>query len=1439
MINRKLISFCFGFVLIAPIFTTVNIADAKVQNGNFSGGDGTLYNPYHIENVYDLQNISSNLNAHYILKNDINASNTKTWSSGSGFSPIGTQSNPFIGNLFGNNYTISSITINRSNKMYIGLFGYVGQGGSIYNLNITNCSIVGNTYVGSIIGYNYHGTISNCSVNANIIGIVDEIGGLIGYDVYGSVNNCSFNGNLKNNGNYTGGIVGQSYYTVITNSHSNGNLTGYGYAGGIVGCISTGKIVNCFSKCKIYCKGNNIGGLVGINTVTTISDCYSLDNVTGLGNTIGGLIGFNNGGIISNCYFEGNVSGVGLGGLIGSNTFGEVLNSHYNIDKVLLNNKNSLSIGGLYEDQYQDWFSNNLNLNISHYNKTLAQSGDYYCINDVSGFKNILGFSDNNDYKFKLTSDINLTNYPGLFIPYLESQEFDGGNNTITNLYVNSSSNSIGLIGYNTGGYIKNIKLTNFYVSGFSYIGGMVGYNNGDGVLNCFASGVAIGSTNIGGLIGNTERGSISDCNAFVNVKGDYNIGGLIGRNRNDVSNCIVNAIVDGNSNKIGGLIGFNTYSVFNCHSSGKVNGINGEVGGLIGDNRGRIHNCSSESFINGSMYGIGGLVGVNTYGEVENSFATGTVGGNGVNVGGLIGYQHSDSYVYNSYSTGNVTGTINIGGFIGNNSNGTLINCFSIGTVKGTGNNIGGFSGYNEGDKVSGCFWDVNKSKQTSSSVGIAKTTKEMKIKNTYILENWDFDYKWSIIEKKTYPFLKWEDKKPPKAIAGNDQIIDGGTIFHFDGTRSSDNIGIVNWTWILNDNGIIYLYGSQPTYKFSKIGVFEINLTVEDYVGYTGHDKLNITVEDYTSPIANAGIDQIIDEGNIVSFNGMGSFDNVEVENWTWTFIDVIPITLYGSNPTYLFNNPGRFYINLNVEDKVGHQHNDTVNITVLDITPPKADAGTDIVIDEDIEVIFNGSKSFDNVGVENWTWYLLDSPVVIFYGPKPTYIFKDPGYYSIKLHVTDKAGNGNYDIINITVLDVTNPVSIPGSDQEINEDTLFTFNGIGSVDNVGIINWTWIFNDKELITLYGSQYVYIFQNPGSYHVKLTVTDASGNSHTDTMNITVLDITSPIADAGTDQVINEDSSLTFNGSRSLDNVEVVNWTWTIHSEEDITVFGVSPTFLFNEPGQFTVVLNVTDAKGKWDTDTLNITVLDITSPSSDAGDDREVAIGTIVILNGSPSSDNGILSVFTWAFIYSGEEVILEGEEVQYKFNEAGTYEITLTVIDGNGNKDQDTVIITVYNTGTLTGSVIDNHGNGISGAKVTVTDPGGNEYSSTTGTNGSFSISVPEGQVTWKIEKGGYGNLEGTSSISIMEETKLDGTKTVMKRTDDKGSPFILIMIIILVIVILLGFVIGFIIIRKKKDMVDNDIIDQEPNLDPNQENNIDTNLDGQDPFDPTNI
>ncbi|MCR4880874.1 MAG: prepilin-type N-terminal cleavage/methylation domain-containing protein [bacterium] len=111
---------------------------------------------------------------------------------------------------------------------------------------------------------------------------------------------------------------------------------------------------------------------------------------------------------------------------------------------------------------------------------------------------------------------------------------------------------------------------------------------------------------------------------------------------------------------------------------------------------------------------GTGGLIGFalpsssNTYASsvvIQNVHVSGNVKGT-INVGGLIGYGKIG--IKDSYTTCDVQGTSTVGGFIGNRpsgSSGSVTNCHATGNVKSTGGYVGGFVGYTSWGSVSNCY--------------------------------------------------------------------------------------------------------------------------------------------------------------------------------------------------------------------------------------------------------------------------------------------------------------------------------------------------------------------------------------------------------------------------------------------------------------------------------------------------------------------------------------------------------------------------------------------------------------------------------------------------------------------------------------------------------------------------------------------------------------
>ncbi|MCU0799305.1 MAG: PKD domain-containing protein [Candidatus Thermoplasmatota archaeon] len=666
---------------------------------------------------------------------------------------------------------------------------------------------------------------------------------------------------------------------------------------------------------------------------------------------------------------------------------------------------------------------------------------------------------------------------------------------------------------------VKNVNILDQNITGGDHVGGLVGTNYGT-VTNGYSDGTTSGYGHIGGLIGNNQ-GIVRDCCTAGTTSGGYRIGGLVGGNYGTVENSCSDGTASGDS-RVGGLVGYNfgpiTFSYATGTTTGKQNWGEGGIGGLVGFNDGwTVSYCYSTGNTSGNSC-IGGLVGTN-YGTVKESYSTGTTTGMEEYTGGLIGYNTGS--IMDSYAHGITTGMGDyVGGFVGCNY-GSILNSYATGSIIGVSDYVGGFVGYYNWGWVNNSFWDINASGKNTSSGGTGKTTFEMRSRTTFTDAGWDFLYVWFIIDNITYPILKWQDSIPPNASAGYDMMIDEGTNITFNGSESTDNFLIVKYSWTFKDRTTIVLYGDGPTYQFNNPGVFDVTLKVTDIAGNWDTDKVTVTVMDLTKPIIDAGPDRIVDEGTVVIFDGSLCYDNGVIMNWTWTFFDgERKIALYGSMPTHIFDDPGMFIVTLNVTDAGCNWDTDTMTVTVLDTEAPIADAGPDQMISMGETAQFNASLSADNVGIIRYTWKFTDGVPITLIGSIQSHWFENAGVFEVTLNVSDAAGKWAVDTMTVTVWDTEPPIAIAGEDLVIDEGQRVTFDAGSSSDNVGIINYSWSFSwwnsydDLITIRLYGSKVEYQFNNPGLFIVQLAVYDAAYNLATTTVNVTVRDITSPIAE-------------------------------------------------------------------------------------------------------------------------------------------------------------------------------------------------------------------------------------------------------------------------------------------------------------------------------------
>lgn len=334
----------------------------------------------------------------------------------------------------------------------------------------------------------------------------------------------------------------------------------------------------------------------------------------------------------------------------------------------------------------------------------------------------------------------------------------------------------------------------------------------------------------------------------------------------------------------------------------------------------------------------------------------------------------------------------------------------------------------------------------------------------------------------------------KPPVADAGEDKEVRYNSRVELNASRSSDNIDIVNYTWMIKNETY---YGKTAQRWFYDVGTYEAVLKVRDAVGNVDTDTVKIYVRDFKNPVAIASDDLITDEDEKVVLSGFESWDDYGIKSYLWT---IEGYNFLGEFITYTFKDPGRYNVTLKVIDYDDNFDTDSLIVTVRDTTPPDADAGEDIITEDGAEVTLDGSKSTDNGAISNYTW-IIDGRKL--FREKAKYTFEGTGEYDVYLRVFDKAEHQDEDHLKVIVKSSEPPIAEAGEDKIVKMDDETTFDASESSDKVGITSYEWDFGDGE--TARGVTVTHRFDKKGTYEVTLTVTDEAGNTDIDNMTVTV----------------------------------------------------------------------------------------------------------------------------------------------------------------------------------------------------------------------------------------------------------------------------------------------------------------------------------------------
>ena len=168
------------------------------------------------------------------------------------------------------------------------------------------------------------------------------------------------------------------------------------------------------------------------------------------------------------------------------------------------------------------------------------------------------------------------------------SGTFDGDGYTLSNLYVNMTTEGAGMFGYTMYCTIKNITFSGVNITGTTYYTGIIGYITYGSVTNVTVrDGVITGGFAVGGICGVQESSTVSHCTNHAQVTGSVFVGGICGAPGGTIEYCTNYGAVKGtgdNNGNIGGIGGGAQSGGNISHSAnyGNVEG-NREVGGILG----------------------------------------------------------------------------------------------------------------------------------------------------------------------------------------------------------------------------------------------------------------------------------------------------------------------------------------------------------------------------------------------------------------------------------------------------------------------------------------------------------------------------------------------------------------------------------------------------------------------------------------------------------------------------------------------------------------------------------------------------------------------------------------------------------------------------------------------------------------------------------------
>ena len=491
-----------------------------------------------------------------------------------------------------------------------------------------------------------------------------------------------------------------------------------------------------------------------------------------------------------------------------------------------------------------------------------------------------------------------------------------------------------------------------------------------------------------------------------------------------------------------------------------------------------------------------------------------------------------------------------------------------------------------------------------------------------------------------------------------------------YFDAAASRPTDGTFTWDYGDGATGT----GLTPSHRYAQAGTYTVTLTNRSSLGQSATVSRTVTVSATSASVSAS----FVFSPTAPAVNQDIYFDAAASRpvdaTFKWDFGDGTAVGS-GVTPTHRYNLAGTYTVTLTVTNTFGQSATLSRTITVSSTSAQVTASFTFSPVNPAVnqEVFFNASASRPTDATFSWAY---GDGSAADTGVAPAHRFAQAGTYTITLTVTSPLGQSSTTSRTITVTPTSPGVtaSFTFSPTQPAISQLVYFNASASTPTTA--TYAWNYGDGTPAGA-GVTPTHQFAVAGTYTVTLTVTNATNQSATTSRTVTVTTtssgVTASFTFSPTSPATGED--VFFNASASTPTNGTFSWDFGDGSGGA----GVAPSHKYLTAGTFTVTMTVTSAAGQTATTSKTVTVaaVTITADFTFSPTNPNITAGTnTVLFDPTPSS----ASVTTWAWDFGVLGATSTAQRPSYKFINAGTWVVRLTVGDAAGRTATITKNVTV---------------------------------------------------------------------------------------------------------------------------------------------------------------